>query len=271
MTAAITRDDLPLATDPVVTARQLSLRTKRGWVFRDVDLTLGEGETLALAGPAGSGRSMLLLTLAGRAKPTSGSLDVAGAARRGRIRTVASVARITGAVELEPDLRVIDHVREVQLLSHRALDYRHAAELVGFTADGTTFVGDLSADEATLLAVALAVTGQPKLLVLDDADVGATPDQQHRIWAALVGLRSAGIAVVASTVDGGIAADHGARLLTLPVHGEFGEIAAHEPAAESVAEPTAEPTTAESTAESTTRIADPTAPIVQEDSTDASD
>ncbi|HEY4458845.1 MAG TPA: ATP-binding cassette domain-containing protein, partial [Pseudonocardiaceae bacterium] len=71
---ATTREDLPLAAEPVVNARQLSLRTKRGWVFRDVDLDLAEGELLAVAGPAGSGRSMLLLTLAGRAKPSSGTL-----------------------------------------------------------------------------------------------------------------------------------------------------------------------------------------------------
>jgi ABC-2 type transport system ATP-binding protein len=276
MTAATTREDLPLTAEPVVNARQLSLRTKRGWVFRDVDLALARGETLAVAGPAGSGRSMLLLTLAGRAKPTGGSLDVAGTARRAKIRTVASVARITGAVELEPDLRVIDHVRELRLLSHRELNYRHAAELVGFTADGTTLVGDLTSDEATLFAVALAVTGSPQLLVVDDADVGATLEQQQRIWSALLGVGSTGIVVVASTVDGGIAAAHGARVLNLPVHDEFGEIpapgATHEiHGRHETREIPAHQQPEQHQQTGTSTVADPTAPIVQEDSTDASD
>ncbi|HEX4226175.1 MAG TPA: ATP-binding cassette domain-containing protein [Pseudonocardiaceae bacterium] len=221
---ATTREDLPLAAEPVVNARQLSLRTKRGWVFRDVDLDLAEGELLAVAGPAGSGRSMLLLTLAGRAKPSSGTLSVAGDQRRSRIRQATLAARITGAIELEGDLRIADHLREAQWLTHRELDYRSAAELVGFTVDSATFVNDLAPDEATLFAVALAVAGKPRLVVVDDVDVAATVEQQRRIWAALAGVARSGITVAASTVEPDIPAALGARVLALPVHGEYNDI-----------------------------------------------
>ncbi|HEY4022583.1 MAG TPA: ATP-binding cassette domain-containing protein [Pseudonocardiaceae bacterium] len=221
---ATTREDLPVVAEPVVNARQLSLRTKRGWVFRDVDLDLAEGELLAVAGPAESGRSMLLLTLAGRAKPSSGTLTVAGNQRRSRIRQVALAARITDAIELEGDLRIADHIRETQWLRHQAIDYRHAAELVGFTVDSATFVNDLTPDEATLFAVALAVAGKPRLVAVDDVDVAATVEQQRRIWAALAAVARSGIVVVASTVESDIPAGLGARVLTLPVHGEYNEI-----------------------------------------------
>jgi ABC-type multidrug transport system ATPase subunit len=224
MTAATTREDLPLTAEPVVDARQLSLRTKRGWVFRDIDLDLAEGELLAAAGPAGSGRSMLLLTLTGRAKPSSGSLSVNGDQRRGKIRQVTAVARITGAIELEGDLRIADHLRETRLLDRREVDYRHAAELVGFTVDSATLVEDLTPDEVTLFAVALAAATRPRLLVVDDVDVAATAQQQRRIWAALRDIAASGIAVAASTVEPDIPAALGARVLSLPVHGEYNEI-----------------------------------------------
>lgn len=224
MTAATTCEDLPLTAEPVVSARQLSLRTKRGWVFREIDLDLAEGDLLAVAGPASSGRSMLLLALTGRARPSSGSLSVDGHQRRGKIRHLTSVARITGAIELEGDLRIADHLREARLLDRRESDYRHAAELVGFHPDSATLVEDLAPDEATLFAVALAAAARPRLLVVDDVDVAATAEQQRRIWAALCALASDGIAVAASTVEPGIATALGARVLSLPVHGEDNEI-----------------------------------------------
>jgi ABC-type multidrug transport system ATPase subunit len=181
-------------------AEGLGLRTRRGWVFRDVDLAVPEPAALAVSGPAGSGRSMLLLTLAGRAKPSTGTLTVAGATRRAEIRRRVAVARVTGAVELDPDLRVADHRRETDLLAPGA-DHRWAADLVGLRADGTTLTGDLAPDAAALLALALAAATKPTALVLDDADANATAAQRKRIWAALAAVAEAGITTIASTVD----------------------------------------------------------------------
>jgi ABC-2 type transport system ATP-binding protein len=127
----MTQDPAP----PLVRADGLGLRTRRGWVFRDVDLALPTGSVIALAGPAGSGRSMLLLTLAGRARPTAGTFTVAGDGHRAHIRRSVAVARITASVELEPELRVIDHIREAALLAHGAFDYRWARQLIASAAD----------------------------------------------------------------------------------------------------------------------------------------
>jgi ABC-type multidrug transport system ATPase subunit len=167
--------------------------------------------------------------MAGRAKPSSGTLSVAGNQRRSRIRQVALAARITGAIELEGDLRIADHLREAHWLNHRELDYRHAAELVGFTVDSAAFVNDLAPDEATLFAVALAVAAKPRLVVVDDVDVAATAEQQRRIWTALATVARAGITVVASTVEPDIPAAIGARILALPVHGERNTIPSSSP------------------------------------------
>lgn len=189
----------------LIRAEQLGLRTKRGWVYQGIDLALAAGSVTALVGPAGSGRSMLLLTLAGRAKPTTGRLVVAGRQRRSDIRQLVAVARVTGAVELEPEMHVIDHIREAELLGQR--DYRQAAKAIGLDLDPTAVVGELATDDAVLLAVALALAARPKALVVDDVDIAATPTQQQRIWTA---LRKADTTVIATTVDGEIAADAGA-------------------------------------------------------------
>jgi ABC-2 type transport system ATP-binding protein len=186
----------------LIRAEHLGLRTKRGWVYQGINLALAPGSVTAIAGPAGSGRSMVLLTLAGRARPTTGRLVVAGQERRSDIRQLVTVARVTGAVELEPEMHVIDHIREAELLGHH--DYYATAKTIGLDIDPTAIVGDLATDDATLFAVALALAGRPKALVVDDVDIAATPTQQRRIWTA---LRNADTTVIATTVDGDIAAD----------------------------------------------------------------
>ena len=195
----------------LITADRLGLRTRRGWVFRDVDLDVRPGSVTALAGQAGSGRSMLLLTLAGRARPTEGRLTVAGTTARPRIRQLVSVARVTGATELEPELRVADHLREASLLTASA-DHTWARDVVGLTVDSGTLAGDLAVADTVLLSVALALAGRPKAIVVDDVDIAASVVEQNRIWQALREVADAGVAVLATTVDGDIAADSGATV-----------------------------------------------------------
>jgi ABC-type multidrug transport system ATPase subunit len=184
----------------MIEATGLGLRTRHGWVYRDVDLTVAEGEVAAVTGPSGSGRTMLLLTLAGRAKPSAGALRVGDAVSRPDIRRVVTVARATGAVELDPDLTVGDSRREAGLLFYGA-DLDAAEELVGLSLDSATVVGDLAADDRALFSLALAAAGRPAALVLDDVDLRATPAQQHRIWTGLHAVAGTGIAVVASAID----------------------------------------------------------------------
>lgn len=190
----------------MIEATGLGLRTRQGWVYRDVDLLLPTGSLVAISGPAGSGRTMLLLTLAGRATPSIGKLRVSDSVGRADIRAQVAVARATGAVALDPDLTVGDSRREAGLLFYGA-DLAWAEDLIGLTIDGTTVVGDLAPDDAALFAVALAAATHPVALVLDDVDAGATPGQQRRIWAALATVAEAGITAVASTIDAGLAGD----------------------------------------------------------------
>jgi ABC-type multidrug transport system ATPase subunit len=190
----------------MIEATGLGLRTRQGWVYRNVDLALPTGSLAAIAGPSGSGRTMLLLTLAGRAAPSTGELRVSEAFSRADIRAAVAVARATGAVELDRDLTVGDSRREAGLLFYGA-DLAWAEELVGLNLDGTTVIGDLAPDDAALFAVALAAATHPVALVFDDVDLHTTPDQQRRIWSALAAVAEAGITAVASTIDAGLAGD----------------------------------------------------------------
>ncbi|MFC7660029.1 hypothetical protein ACFQV8_31755 [Pseudonocardia benzenivorans] len=101
---------------PVLVARGVTLATRHGRVFEGIDVSLPRGGLLSVHGPAGSGRTMLLLALCGRARVSSGELAVAGRTDGPGLRRRAALAPTGGAVALEPELTVGAHERERLLL-----------------------------------------------------------------------------------------------------------------------------------------------------------
>ncbi len=165
----------------VVEAHGLGLRTRRGWVFRGVDLTVEPGELVALTGPAGSGRTSLLLALAGHFTTNAGTV-----VRQGR----AGVGLVPGLNEPERGLTAAEHVRERLLLlglPNRPVD---------LPVPGRTLGRDLSPYQRQRLMLRLAQIGEPALIVADDVDAGLSADERAWLWAALEDLAERGYAVV---------------------------------------------------------------------------
>src|SRR5437764_3262974 len=165
---------------PVLTAQGLGLRTRRGWVFRDVDLTVEPGELVALTGPAGSGRTSLLLALAGHFRTTAGTRRLAGRAG------IGLVPRIN---EPEPGLTAAEHVRERELLLGRPARWP-------VPVDPARLGRDLTPYECQRLMLRLATLDEPALVVADDVDLGLSTVERSRLWAALTDLAAQNYAVV---------------------------------------------------------------------------
>ncbi|MEV0430866.1 ATP-binding cassette domain-containing protein [Micromonospora sp. NPDC050495] len=195
----------------IVEASGLGLRTRRGWVYRDVDLSADAGELHAVTGPPGSGRTSLLLTLAGRFPHTEGELS-----RRGP----AALGQVAGVHEPDPTLTVAEHIQERLLLlgpvprrrrlvpvaavrARRA--YRRDAFAAAIAGAGLTdapldphrYGRDLTPVERQVLGLVLASLSGPNLIVADDVDAGSDAPEREWIWAALGRLADQGYAVVA--------------------------------------------------------------------------
>ncbi|WHP18941.1 ATP-binding cassette domain-containing protein [Cellulomonas sp. ES6] len=203
--------DAPDDASAVLRADGLGMRTHVGWVFRHVDLRADAGEVVEVRGSGGTGRSMLLLTLAGRARPSVGTLRVLGhdLPRGSRaVRRRSAVARLDRVIGPEEHHTVRMTFRErarwerVHPPGSDGLGYRvdEVRELTGLVADPDVHVEGLPAVQRTLLAVALAALPRPELLVLDDLDDGLPPDEQALVWEALTRVADAdGCVVLAST------------------------------------------------------------------------
>lgn len=183
-------------------ARGASVRGPRGPVFEGVDLDVPAGGLLAAHGPAGSGRTSLLLALAGRMRLSGGAIRVGGhvlPAEGRRVRRLVAVARAAPAVDLEGRLRVREVMAERCLTSPGVTErgIRQACETLGLTPRGADLVEDLGPADRLLLATALALAGQPRALVIDDVDDGLPPEAHGPVWEALHRVQDHGPTVLA--------------------------------------------------------------------------
>lgn len=172
-----------------VTAEGLGLRGTHGWVYRGIDLTADPGDLVAVVGPAGSGRTALLLALAGRMEFTTGTA-LLGRYRlpeqHRQIRRQVSLALVPGVNDLDPALTVGEHVRERLLLAGR-LPRQAAVTTALRDTDLTpdTLVRHLDPADRQLLGLALARLDQPGLIVLDDIDADLSAADQRALWIRL--------------------------------------------------------------------------------------
>src|SRR6266536_268073 len=179
----------------VIRARGLGMRTRRGWVFHDVDLDVHAGELVALTGPAGGGRTSLLLALAGRFVTNHGTIDRVGP---------AALGYVPGVSEPEPGLTVAEHVEERLLLLGRARWRRSfrqeliSAALADYPGDPDQLIRTVDMYHQHLLGLVLARLERPRLIVVDDADADLSTAERVDLWARLRDLADGGIAVVAS-------------------------------------------------------------------------
>ena len=222
----------------------LGLATRAGRVFSDVSFTL-EPRTLAVVlGPAGSGRSALLLAVCGRMRGTTGSVrlgDRSLSTRPADLRRATSVARLGTVVQLEEQLSVAESTTERALVDGVQRADAEAALAAAEEAFGVTFprdrlVQDLGAYEQTLLAVALATARPAELVVLDDADRSLDVADQQRLYAALARLCATGPSILAASAEAA-AVPAGTPVVPLPTPAP----------APAPAEPTSAPAPAEPT------------------------
>jgi putative ABC transport system ATP-binding protein len=173
--------DPPEHTLPVIEARALTLVLGEGEarveVLRGIDLKVGKGETLALLGPSGSGKSSLLAVLSGLDRASGGHLRVAGedftamdedalaAARRGRIGIVLQ------AFHLLPTMTALENVATpLELAGEPDAFTRAQAELeaVGLGHRLAHYPAQLSGGEQQRVAIARALAPRPVLLFADE-------------------------------------------------------------------------------------------------------
>ena len=187
-----------------IVARRITARGPLGPAFQAVDLEAEPGSLVAITGPGGSGRSSLLLALAGRLRLVAGQLTVGGyrlPTHSAAVRQLVAVARARPAVDLDQRLRVQELIVERCLTERGQASASSIAAALGvlrIDPPRDALVCDLHPAEQALLACALAVATDRGAVVVDDVDEGLEPEDVLWVWRALRAAAGTGCTVVAS-------------------------------------------------------------------------
>lgn len=183
----------------LLTASQLSKTFGAFTAVNKVDIHINAGEMIALAGHNGAGKSTLMKMLLGLLTPTSGNISINGhsatslAARQliGYLpETVALYPNMTGFETLDffADLKHVSRERNRELLTR-----------VGIIEAAKKRVGTYSKGMRQRLALAQALLGQPKILLLDEPTTGLDPASRADFYRILDELRAQGTAILLSS------------------------------------------------------------------------
>jgi NitT/TauT family transport system ATP-binding protein len=140
-------------------------------ILDDIDLTVREGEMLALLGQSGSGKSTILRLVAGLAKPTQGMVLRHGTPLEGVNPDVAIVFQ---SFALYPWLTVEENV-EVGVIRRRvareeaAEEIQRAIDLIGLSGYENAYPKQLSGGMRQRVGFARALVARPEVLLMDEA------------------------------------------------------------------------------------------------------
>ncbi|AEG45560.1 ABC transporter ATP-binding protein [Isoptericola variabilis] len=150
----------------------------------DVSLTVRPGELVGLLGPNGAGKSTLLSLVSGLRRPDSGTVRLLGGdPRDARSRTGLGITpQETG---LPATLRVREVVDFVAGHFPDPVPTGDLLEQFGLTEQARRQTGALSGGQRRRLAVALALVGRPRVLLLDEPTTGLDVGARHALWEAV--------------------------------------------------------------------------------------
>ena len=208
---------IELATEPAIEAVDVRRSYRTGGTeveaLRGVDLTIDEGEYLAIVGPSGSGKSTLMHLLGCLDRPTSGRLRIGGRdiadlsqTELARVRN-AEIGFVFQSFQLLARTTALDNValplvyRGIGAKARRALA-AEALQAVGLGHRLRHRPNELSGGEQQRVAIARALIGGPRILLADEPTGNLDTRTGREVMEVLEALNAdRGVAVVLVTHD----------------------------------------------------------------------
>jgi ABC-type multidrug transport system ATPase subunit len=197
------------AADPTAISARSLTKTFRAGVsgcsarvdaLRGATVDVMAGEVLGVVGPVGAGKSTLLLCLAGLLRPDAGDIAWFGrtADECGGPPGIAYVSHrptpyaylsVREAVEYHSTLRGLP-------ANERGAAVAGVLDEAGLAAESATAVAELTRSASARLALAQAMVGRPRIVLLDDTLWGLEPVARRETAAIIRGMRARGLTVV---------------------------------------------------------------------------
>jgi len=195
-------------TDPMLQVENLAKRFGGIVATDNISLDVAQGELHAIIGPNGAGKTTLIAQLSGQLRADSGRIRFAGddiTALPPYKRSLLGLARSFQITSLFLDLSVLDNVAlAVQAHAGHSFHFwrdarkdealrapaRAALERAGLADRADWPAAALSHGEHRQLELAMALAGQPRMLLLDEPMAGLGPEESARMVSMLRALKS---------------------------------------------------------------------------------
>jgi ABC-2 type transport system ATP-binding protein len=165
---------------------------------RGIDLTIERGETVALLGPNGAGKSTTIDMILGLTKPDAGSVEVMGQEPQTAVQQ-GLVGAMLQSGSLIRNLTVRELVTMMASLYPKPMPVDDVIELAGLGAAAGQFTQKLSGGQTQRTRFAVALVGDPALLILDEPTVAMDVEGRRTFWASMRELTAAGRTVIFAT------------------------------------------------------------------------
>lgn len=163
-----------------------------------LNLTIERGETVALLGPNGAGKSTTASLLLGLSRPTSGDVHVLGmrpneAIAAGRVGAMLQDGGLMGGVSVAA---LVGLARDLYPRPRPLAELLDEADL---TSIADRRVDRLSGGQAQRLRFAMAIAGDPDLLVLDEPTTAMDVEARQAFWTLVRGYANRGTTILFAT------------------------------------------------------------------------
>jgi ABC-2 type transport system ATP-binding protein len=165
---------------------------------RGIDVSVAPGETVALLGPNGAGKSTTIDMLLGLARPDAGTVVLFGDAPSAAV-SAGRIGVMLQTGSLIRDVSVRELVTMMAALYPKPLDVDGLLDLAELRDIAGRRTQKLSGGQAQRVRFAIALVGDPDLLVLDEPTVGMDVESRHAFWATMRGFAARGRTVLFAT------------------------------------------------------------------------
>lgn len=172
-------------------------------ILHDINLTVSAGEIVGLIGPSGSGKTTTIKTMLGMEKATQGTALVLDKTMPNRqvLSKIGYMAQSDALYESLSAKENLEFFGKMKGVTGRELQEEiiHVSKVVDLQNYLNQRVSGYSGGMKRRLSLAIALLGQPELLILDEPTVGIDPALRRQIWRELLNLRDQGQSILITT------------------------------------------------------------------------
>lgn len=185
--------------ESTIDIRHVSVVIQKNSILTNITAGIQKGKITGLLGPSGAGKTTLMRAIVGMQRISSGNILVMGK-EAGSSTLRHEIGYVTQAPSVYNDLTVHENLNYfASIIGRDKIPVGTIMDDVGLSPFSKRLTSTLSGGQRARLSLAVALLGEPKILVLDEPTVGQDPVLRKRLWNIFRSLTENGVTILVSS------------------------------------------------------------------------